>query len=557
MSESKKLHYKQIFKSYLTRYYSDSVDINQSIDFRIPKYGIWSPLSSPKNISDEKTFLENYGNRKTSVSLERVTTVIEEYDNKISLKYFHITKDRRVGSVYFRVRRQISYCTYNLKTKNFYFGDLITKNKQVIRRQIRSNIFDGNYLTSLRLMIRRQVRELCDETITEKNRISNKVSEEIIKVYFDLIKEKTGIHLDCLSNNLDGELYKLYLSDNGFKYPNNYYEYTGIRIPKKVYRKEINLIKIIMSTLNLKGRKIRTLLNQGKNIDLQKVVTLYQMLGVDYFNELKDDVVQYENTPISRNLNYLMNVQNMYDKFQLNNGDKGRVVNILNDKVNFSLVADHLQMIEKLKTEYEHRFKMKFTCRESFNDEHYDLSELINSYKKGDITIHYGDLAVEKIEEPIFGPDGIDYYPVVLLTSKDFNEESQIQSNCVRTYVERPNMVIISLRQGSGNSEDRATLEYRFRRNEIIRTQSLGKFNKDLSPRYGMPLEVLDLKLKKLYHKDILHLPKMVKKFKSGRVIERNAIFKENENKINNIYPEWDNNDNCDSLDFLGFDLFM
>lgn len=556
MSESKKLHYKQIFNSYLTRYYSDSVDINQSIHFRIPKYGVWS-LSGLPNMSDEKTFLENYGNRKTSVSLERVTVVIEEYDNKISLKYFQITKNRSVGSVYFRVRRQISYCTYNLKTKNFYFGDLITKNKQVIRKRTRSNIFDGNYFTSLRLLIRRQVRDLCDDVITEKNRISNKVSEEIIKVYFDLIKEKTGIHLDCLSNSLDGELFKLYLSDNGFKYPNNYHEYTGIRIPKKVYRKEINMVKIVMSTLNLRGRKIRTLLNQGKNIDLQKVVSLYQMLGVDYFNKLKDNVVQYENTPTNGSLNYLMNVQNMYDKIQLNNGDKGRIVNILNDKVNFSLIVDHLQMIEKLNNEYEYRFKMKFTCRESFNNEHYDLSELINSYKKGDITIHYGDSAVKKIEEPIFGPDGIDYYPVVLLTSKDFNEESQIQSNCVRTYVERPNMMIISLRQGSSNSEDRATLEYRFRRNEIIRTQSLGKFNKDLSPRYGMPLEVLNLRLKELYRKDILHLPKMVKNFKSGRVIERNAIFKENENKINNIYPEWDNNDNCDSLDFLDFDLFM
>lgn len=556
MSESKKLHYKQIFNSYLTRYYSDSVDINQSIHFRIPKYGVWS-LSGLPNMSDEKTFLENYGNRKTSVSLERVTVVIEEYDNKISLKYFQITKNRSVGSVYFRVRRQISYCTYNLKTKNFYFGDLVTKNKQVIRKRTRSNIFDGNYFTSLRLLIRRQVRDLCDDVITEKNRISNKVSEEIIKVYFDLIKEKTGIHLDCLSNSLDGELFKLYLSDNGFKYPNNYHEYTGIRIPKKVYRKEINMVKIVMSTLNLRGRKIRTLLNQGKNIDLQKVVSLYQMLGVDYFNKLKDNVVQYENTPTNGSLNYLMNVQNMYDKIQLNNGDKGRIVNILNDKVNFSLIVDHLQMIEKLNNEYEYRFKMKFTCRESFNNEHYDLSELINSYKKGDITIHYGDSAVKKIEEPIFGPDGIDYYPVVLLTSKDFNEESQIQSNCVRTYVERPNMMIISLRQGSSNSEDRATLEYRFRRNEIIRTQSLGKFNKDLSPRYGMSLEVLDLRLKELYRKDILHLPKMVKNFKSGRVIERNAIFKENENKINNIYPEWDNNDNCDSLDFLDFDLFM
>ena len=97
-----------------------------------------------------------------------------------------------------------------------------------------------------------------------------------------------------------------------------------------------------------------------------------------------------------------------------------------------------------------------------------------------------------------------------------------------------------------------------FRRDGIRRVQSLGKYNKELSPRYDVPLVKLDDIVKGLYKKEILHLPKMVKEYKSGKKIHRNAEFKDELDGVilNNRYPVWDNEENKND-DFFDFDLFF
>lgn len=92
----------------------------------------------------------------------------------------------------------------------------------------------------------------------------------------------------------------------------------------------------------------------------------------------------------------------------------------------------------------------------------------------------------------------------------------------------------------------------------IRRVQSLGKYNKELSPRYDVPLVILDDIVKGLYKKEILHLPKMVKEYKSGKKIHRNAEFKDELDGVilNNRYPVWDNEENKND-DFFNFDLFF
>jgi hypothetical protein len=146
----------------------------------------------------------------------------------------------------------------------------------------------------------------------------------------------------------------------------------------------------------------------------------------------------------------------------------------------------------------------------------------------------------------------VDYYPVVLKTTMEFNEESTQQQNCVRTYSEKPNCIIISLRMGSPKSNERATIEYRFRRNEMIRVQSLGKFNKVLDSSWDLPLEILDKRIKRLWSKETLTLPRMKKESYNGKVKQHyTAVF--DDKTPTRVEPMW--NEKVDEDENLFFDF--
>lgn len=570
MSKNKILHYKKVFNEYGLIEHEDHMDIDYYANrmryghrsLKIPKYGFWGVGSSLKTKINEETYLKNYGNRLISLNSESFTIVIEEYDNKISLKTYCTEKLRSVGSPYFKIRRWMKYCTYNLKTKNFYFGEVTRKNKQLISKKVRSNKFDIDFLNSLRLYIRRKVRDLSNGDNIENASISTMMSEEIIKVFFNILTHKTSIQIDYNMNNLDAELFKLYLEHNGFKYPDNYSEYSRIFLPKKKLRKNNNVVSLVMSEMKVGGSRIKKIFNQHRDIDFSLIFQLYTLLGVDYFNQLNDDIFINgvdDNYKGPIHLDFINSNNPLFNlKGKIKNHDKKRILNLLNQKLRYSLIVDHLKMIEKLKNEYNHDFKMRCNDRHSFDHEHYELSELLSSYKKGDITRSYGDHFKERIEESIMGMEGVDYYPVLLTNSKEYNEESFVQSNCVRTYIEKPSCLIISLREGSEGSEERITIEYQFRRNEILRVQTLGKYNKNISPRYNAPIEELDHRIKELYRKNILHIPIMVKEFKTGKKIKRKAFFEgmENHGPLLNVTPVWDNNQDC-SEDFFDLDLFF
>jgi hypothetical protein len=52
------------------------------------------------------------------------------------------------------------------------------------------------------------------------------------------------------------------------------------------------------------------------------------------------------------------------------------------------------------------------------------------------------------------------YYPVLLTNSSVYNQESQLQSNCVKGYIGKTGSIIVSLRKGSIDSDIRGTIEY-------------------------------------------------------------------------------------------------
>jgi hypothetical protein len=74
--------------------------------------------------------------------------------------------------------------------------------------------------------------------------------------------------------------------------------------------------------------------------------------------------------------------------------------------------------------------------------------------------------------------------------------ESTQQSNCVKTYIGKCSSVIVSLRKGNVDSDERATIEYLLTKPSgklnIERIQSLGRFNGKLEEEWNDILFKLD-----------------------------------------------------------------
>ena len=113
----------------------------------------------------------------------------------------------------------------------------------------------------------------------------------------------------------------------------------------------------------------------------------------------------------------------------------------------------------------------------------------------------------------------------------DYIVESSLQSNCVKTYVNKPSSFIISLREGGVESEERATIEYLIQKmgNDIkmSRVQSLGRFNQSLGIKWFEVLEKLDRKVNRGLKECGFELPKVVVEF-GKQSVESETKFTEN-----------------------------
>ena len=553
--DKKTLHYKKVIDTYLVTKYHTCNEIGDNTvkeyvkRLNENKYGYWREFETDK-VSEEE-FKSNYGNTSAKVSSEKVTIVVEEYPNKISCKVYQTERIRRVGSSYFRVRKYLTYITYNFKYNNFYSGTITKKNKKILTKKVRVNDFNGHVFSSLNLEIRRHLRdnELRNDNFSKRvpkensklsliiaKKYSNNCehSNDIMDIFLNRIKERCNVSKDIRGKDYEVKFFQLYLESNNFKYPNNYREYIQLSIPKKLLKKQNNLVSLYMNTNQLNGRKIRKILNVGHDLDFEVLNKVYSLLGVDYFNKVNSSVF------VKTNLHFSSNFKVEKVNLEISNFHKENIVNVLNGGLNLHSLIEHFNMVKELEEKHGHKFKIKFKDIEQFNNEHYDLSELLQSYRKGVVTRYYGNSSISLVESSITDLVGVEYYPKVLITTNDYNEESQTQKNCVRTYIEDPNNIIISLRVGSEDSKLRATIEYRFIGNTLKRVQSLGGKNSKLTPMWDTTLEILDDKINSLYRSEKLKTPELSKLYKSGKVITRRSQY-------DGVILRWDNEDEMDS----------
>ena len=496
----------------------------------------------------EDDFVKHFGNPFASVHFNRQRLFIEEGDDKISIKCQTYLKKRSVGSKYFVERKVTNYFTFNFKKKMFYSGTFSTKKKKIIGRSMKVN---PTYFAI--------------ESFLRNLRIDNSIQvDQYLYFFLEKIWDRMGIEnpqnfqWDCMRS-----FYSLtYYLVNGIKIPNNWRKFAGIFFSKKELKKfDMNLVDTAMDKLKLKGSKVKQIFNEMEWIEFDRLYLTYKLLGIDRFNKIEnkyfdefysgDEIRTMEDNRMGRyyecfhseNSQYLPNRLSV----PLTLKEKDRIADLIPylSDYRFNTLLDHLDMKRDLMNLGED-VKFKFTNISSFNLEHEEFSRLLQSYRKGEVERFYGD--IDSLETPI-EHDGETYYPVLLRKTIDYEKESQHQRNCVRGYSERPDCLIFSIRKGSTVGDERITVEYQYRKNEILNVQERAKFNDTPSLEFSQVARIQLANINLMYKLGTLKLPKLIKKYRSGKVIEQQATFdemsvrdKRDEPRIINMTPQWDTN---------------
>jgi hypothetical protein len=195
--------------------------------------------------------------------------------------------------------------------------------------------------------------------------------------------------------------------------------------------------------------------------------------------------------------NYTKNeLKNCFEIFKL----------VIRGEINLNSFTDHIVYKEKLR-QFE-PVTWKSNSYNKFNEEHYNWSEKVSSIGKAQYRRIYDEKFKEFIEKQFK-----DFYPVILTDTREYSMESFTQSNCVRTYDNKPASIILSIRQGEIDSKKRATVEYKINgdndRITFTRVQSLGRHNEKLDNSWDLVLHELDNRMEYTLEHNIFKLPEV------------------------------------------------
>jgi hypothetical protein len=329
----------------------------------------------------------------------------------------------------------------------------------------------------------------------------------------------------------------------------------------------MNLVEATMNKLRVKGSKVKQIFNETNWVDFDRLYIIYNLLGIDRFNKIENKIFS-DNYSADPGMGIKNTEPNKMGRFHecfysdkdnypthylgrtityLTPKEKDRILDIIPyfDNYRLSILLEHLDMKQNLVNLGED-VKLRFTNISSFNREHEEFSSLLQSYRKGEVERFYGD--VDSLETPI-EHEGETYYPVLLRKTADYEKESQHQRNCVRGYSERPDCMIYSIRKGSVDGDERITVEYQFRQNEILNVQERAKFNETPSLEFSQVARIQLANINLMYKLGTLKLPKLIKKYRSGKVIEQQSVFNSADvnyggdksyGKIIRMTPSWD-----------------
>lgn len=438
-----------------------------------------------KTTTDEESYLKNYDNPMYSVTKSHVMVVVERTGDKVAIKLFHGFRNRRVGNVWYKVSWNVDYISVNTKTGDVYVGYLKDyQKKRKCKKKIRRNFFSHSPINSMKSMITSAFNSCGSNTMASEIAL-----QAISKFMFELDNRDDFDDLD-----FNQRLFRFYLNKRQIKYPNNFHLYTdhlvGPQI-KKILKKNGNkLVDAFMEVQKLSGKKLKKSLHICRGLNISLYQYSREIFGDDWLNQDEGVITELLNSVITLYGNIPPEFKSV-----ISNDEMRRVYTIfkkvyIDGVLDSWSLTDHIRMYTELKLYGETDLRwMSENNKEDFREEHLDWTDKLQFYREGFYCREYPQYFVEMIQNNIG-----EYKPVLLTDSNEYNEESSVQSNCVKTYIRKPSSFIISLRNGFHG--DRATIEYCLSKVEdkvkLKRVQSLGRFNDKLGEEWNDTLFKLD-----------------------------------------------------------------
>ena len=471
--------------------YSDCNKIDTYYNFssrrRVKKHGYWNNIGST-NLKED--YLKHYGNKLYSVLLHRITIVLEKDETKTSIKIFEYLNHRKPGVHYFIRKKYVRYITYNKKTNIVYVGNSGTKTSTAIR----SNPFVSNEIPMFfDYLYNTLKRGKFVEGLQNNN-----------EILFNIIKQFYG---DFLSNfDVDKIVYadtkKIFLENyikvHNIIVPNNYsvfFDNCQLTL-RDIKRAKNNLLLAVEKKFKIKGKKFHRVLHNLEYFNPYISPSMVKFFGMDAIKQLKDNELE---KILSINTNSID--ARIFDRTvdEFTPIEKKRIMNILLDCVmnngSFRTLTDHIEFIYKLRYQYNENLRWESRNRDEFTKEHVFLSNLIAKYQTGVFDRTYSKEFIDSFNTQFISNGGV-YYPVLLMDDIQYKNESEIQHNCVKTYTKNVTCFIVSLREGSPDSDVRATIQFMIKHHKnkvkFYRSQTLGRFNKGLENNWTTPVEMLD-----------------------------------------------------------------
>ena len=490
-----------------------------------------NPIFIHKHADNTKElYIENYGNKLFSINKSYCMIVVEKNEDKVSIKLFTGSRNRREGKNWFNVSKNIVYITANIKTGDVYHGYLNNYNKKKCSKQLRRNYFVGDPINYLKMII----KENLSRFVEIKNPYEITI-EAISTFMYQLDKRK-----DFENYDFTKRLFKFYLDKRGVKYPNNFYVYMrqwkGVQLKKTLKKQNNRMVDTIMIHNGLSGSKIKKALHVCERLNIPTYLMAKNLFGEEWLNQDNDIILKCLNYNIVGNYNYdfnnfkdLVSVEELRRVFQL--FKKVFIDNTLDSYTFF----DHIRFYCELKNYGEHDLRWySHEDKEFFMKEHLDWTEKLDFYKNGTYTRIYPEYMYEMISDPITDENNT-YYPVLLDNTLSYNEESSNQSNCVKTYIGKSYSIIISFRKNGVNSDERATIEYNLIKEiskdipiNIKRGQTLGKYNSSLSREWDEVLLKLDKQILSCIRDKRFETVKLKKECKNGVILNSDSYWDDN-----------------------------
>jgi hypothetical protein len=448
--------------------------------------------------NDKEEFEKNYGNFLCDVTVFRSTFVVEENEDKVCLKVFYCGKHRKAGEVFFRKSTKLNYITFNKKTNIFTVG----KNTEYHKKRGKgkgSVVRRNSFPISLTTDGYHSFMNGLDDTKTYNLEIT-----EGINVFLSKIGAEKVLNYIELPMSLFGCL----LDKQGVKKPDNWRGYYNIypKPTKKDYKKYgFKMVDAYMKLNDVSSEKIKKVLHKVQNPCFKSIKMLMDVFGRDFILQRPEEELciifstKTDDSPFQPVRHYFEN----FSKRDMSNCYQIYLISKTDHLASTHSFYDHVRFFDVLSRNEPVKWMSK-TLKE-FNAEHSTWSDKVDFYTTGKYSRQYSNEFVERVSKPIITSDKIAFNPIVLQSSEEYVDESVHQSNCVRTYQNRPSSLIISLRKENG---DRASIEYRpsigkFGMNEnqpvnFKRVQTLGRFNNMLDDTWDDAIFILDVRLKSI-----------------------------------------------------------